>query len=201
MKKFMLTAVAVILLAGCRASGEEPEPRLAHAEDDVSRYERQVVRHNFPFPAGVIVVDQRAKLLYFILDEQNGDPRAVRYGIRVGRDGMRWSGIATIGRITKDPWWYPPREMIRRQPRLKEYASGMPPGPDNPLGAYALRLHVDGEYTLYNIHGTDVPDTIGRRVSSGCFGMLNRDIRHLAARVRVGTKVVVLPAEHDDRNL
>ena len=121
--------------------------------------------------------------LYYVL----GGGRAIRYGIGVGREGFTWSGVQTIVRKSEWPDWHPPQEMIERQPYLPRFMAG---GPGNPLGARALYLGG----TVYRIHGTNAPDTIGGQVSSGCIRMLNEDVIDLYARVNVGTKVVVLPA-------
>jgi lipoprotein-anchoring transpeptidase ErfK/SrfK len=132
---------------------------------------------------GSIVIDTPNTQLYYVL----GGGRAIRYGIGVGREGFTWSGVQTIVRKSEWPDWHPPQEMIERQPYLPRFMAG---GPGNPLGARALYLGG----TIYRIHGTNAPDTIGGQVSSGCIRMLNEDVIDLYARVNVGTKVVVLPA-------
>ncbi len=116
-----------------------------------------------------------------------GNGRAVRYGIGVGRDGFRWSGTQSVTRKAEWPDWTPPSEMVRRQPYLPRFVAG---GPNNPLGARALYL---GD-TIYRIHGTNAPETIGTRVSSGCIRMINADVIDLYSRVNVGTRVIVLPS-------
>jgi lipoprotein-anchoring transpeptidase ErfK/SrfK len=129
-----------------------------------------------------VIIDTPNTYLYYVL----GNGRAVRYGIGVGRDGFTWSGTQTIARKTEWPDWYPPAEMIARQPYLPRFVAG---GESNPLGARAMYLG----NSAYRIHGTNAPSTIGGRVSSGCIRMLNEDVVDLYERVSIGTKVVVLP--------
>jgi L,D-transpeptidase catalytic domain len=142
---------------------------------------RQVVHYVTPEAPGTIVIDPARTYLYFVL----GGGSAIRYGIGVGREGFTWSGIETIVRKAEWPDWYPPSEMIQRQPYLPRAMAG---GPGNPLGARALYLG----NTEYRIHGTNQPATIGRQVSSGCIRMLNADVIDLFDRVSLGAKVVVL---------
>ena len=115
-----------------------------------------------------------------------GGGRAIRYGVRVGRDGFTWTGVQKVSRKAEWPDWHPPTEMIERQPYLPRFMAG---GPGNPLGARAMYLGS----TVYRIHGTNQPSTIGKFVSSGCIGMLNEDVSDLFDRVKVGTRVVVMP--------
>lgn len=133
---------------------------------------------------GTIVVDTPDRFLYLVL----GQGKAIRYAIGVGREGFAWAGRVRITRKAEWPNWRPPKEMLARDPSLPEF---MPGGLDNPLGARALYLG----NTLYRIHGTDEPSTIGRFVSSGCIRMLNADVIDLYNRVSVGTRVVVLPSK------
>jgi lipoprotein-anchoring transpeptidase ErfK/SrfK len=144
---------------------------------------RQVVNYQTKEAPGTIVIDTANTYLYFVL----GDGRAMRYGIGVGRDGFTWSGTQKIAEKKEWPDWRPPAEMISRQPYLPRFVAG---GTHNPLGARALYLG----NTQYRIHGTNVPRTIGRRVSSGCIRMTNDDVTDLYSRANIGTKVVVLPA-------
>jgi lipoprotein-anchoring transpeptidase ErfK/SrfK len=143
---------------------------------------RQEVAFQTKEPAGTIVVDTPNTYLYYVL----GNGRAVRYGVRVGRDGFTWTGVQKITRKAEWPDWHPPTEMIERQPYLPRFMAG---GPGNPLGARAMYLGS----TVYRIHGTNQPSTIGKFVSSGCIGMLNEDVSDLFDRVKVGTRVVVMP--------
>jgi lipoprotein-anchoring transpeptidase ErfK/SrfK len=143
---------------------------------------RQEVAFATKEPAGTLVVDTPNTYLYYIL----GNGRAIRYGVRVGRDGFTWTGVQKITRKAEWPDWHPPTEMIERQPYLPRFMAG---GPGNPLGARAMYLGS----TVYRIHGTNQPSTIGKFVSSGCIGMLNEDVSDLFDRVKVGTRVVVMP--------
>ena len=134
---------------------------------------------------GTIVVDTGARYLYYVLP----DGKAQRYGVGVGREGFGWSGRVRVGRKAEWPTWTPPAEMRKRQPYLPV---SMPGGPDNPLGARALYLYDGGRDTLFRIHGSNEPWTIGHRVSSGCIRMRNEDVIELYGRVPVGARVVVL---------
>lgn len=145
------------------------------------QYLRQVVRYPTSERSGTIVVDTRAHFLYFVL----GDGRALRYGIGVARDGFEWTGTHRVTRKAEWPGWTPPAEMRKRQPGLPAHMEG---GPNNPLGARALYLGS----TLYRIHGTNEPWSIGQNVSSGCIRMTNADVVDLYGRVQLNTKVVVL---------
>ena len=131
---------------------------------------------------GTIVIDTGNTYLYYVL----GHGRAIRYGVGVGREGFTWSGVKTVSRKAEWPDWIPPAEMIARQPYLPRWIGG---GPGNPLGARAMYLGS----SIYRIHGTNDPSTIGKFVSSGCIRMTNEDVIDLFGRVNVGTKVVVLP--------
>jgi lipoprotein-anchoring transpeptidase ErfK/SrfK len=144
-------------------------------------YLRQVVQYPTSERSGTIVVDTRAHFLYFVL----GDGRALRYGIGVAKSGFEWSGTHQITRKAEWPSWTPPAEMLQRRPELPRHMEG---GPDNPLGARALYLGS----TLYRIHGTTEPWSIGQNVSSGCIRMTNADVIDLYDRVQLYTKVVVL---------
>ena len=145
------------------------------------RYLRQEVAYGGKEAPGTIVIDTPNHFLYLV----EGEGRAIRYGIGVGRPGFTWSGVHAISGKKEWPDWVPPDEMLRRQPYLPHFVAG---GPNNPLGARALYLGS----TLYRIHGSNEPWTIGQNVSSGCIRMRNADVIDLYERVRVGTKVVVL---------
>ena len=147
------------------------------------QFRRQIVPYATREPAGTIIVDTPNTYLYLVL----GDGQAMRYGIGVGREGFTWTGAERISRMSEWPDWHPPKEMIDRQPYLPRFMAG---GESNPLGARALYL---GK-TLYRIHGTNQPSTIGSFVSSGCIRLVNDDISDLYTRVQVGTRVVVLPS-------
>jgi len=150
-----------------------------------ARLQRQIVDYRSTEAPGTIIIDTPHTYLYFIL----GGDKAIRYGIGVGREGFTWSGVKTIERKMEWPDWIPPTDMLRRQPYLPRFMAG---GPGNPLGARAMYL----AGTVYRIHGTNAPDTIGQKVSSGCIRMLNEDVINLYQRAHVGTKVIVLPMNH-----
>jgi lipoprotein-anchoring transpeptidase ErfK/SrfK len=153
------------------------------------QFRRQVVDFKTKEAAGTIVVKPSQHFLYYVL----GDGKAIRYGIGVGREGFGWSGTVTIGRKAEWPTWTPPPEMVARErARGRILPASMAGGPNNPLGARALYLYRGGNDTLYRIHGTSEPWTIGLNVSSGCIRMLNKDVVDLYNRAKVGAKVVVL---------
>lgn len=163
-------------------------PALAYKKFD-RKYWRQVVDYDSSHPAGTIVVDPYGKFLYWTLP----GGKALRYGIGVGKAGFAWSGDAKVRVKRVWPLWRPPREMIARNPHLEKYwKDGYPRGPQNPLGARALDLWQGSVDTLYRIHGTKEPNSIGRSVSSGCIRMWNQDIMDLFERVPTHTNVVVL---------
>jgi len=165
---------------------------LAYAHEDqdqgveqAARFKRQVVNYPTHEAPGTIIIDTPHTYLYLVL----GNGRALRYGIGVGREGFAWAGVQTISKKAEWPDWTPPPEMLVRQPYLPRFMAG---GPGNPLGARAMYLGG----TEYRIHGTNAPETIGTRVSSGCIRLVNEDVIDLFGRVRVGAKVIVLPIEH-----
>ncbi|MEN3378616.1 MAG: hypothetical protein V7604_3971 [Hyphomicrobiales bacterium] len=145
------------------------------------RFEKQVVSYDGKHEPGTIVIDTPNRFLYLV--QENG--KAVRYGIGVGREGFRWSGVKSITRKAEWPDWTPPPEMLKRRPDLPRHMAG---GPENPLGARAMYLGS----SLYRIHGSNEPWTIGTAVSSGCIRMRNEDVTDLYERVKVGTKVIVI---------
>jgi lipoprotein-anchoring transpeptidase ErfK/SrfK len=144
--------------------------------------QRQVVDYPTAVAPGTIVIDTAHTYLYYVLS----DGKAIRYGIGVGRDGFAWSGSQAVTRKAEWPDWTPPQEMIARQPYLPRWVAG---GEGNPLGARAMYLGS----TVYRIHGTNAPETIGTKVSSGCIRLVNADVIDLYSRVTVGTQVIVLP--------
>jgi lipoprotein-anchoring transpeptidase ErfK/SrfK len=154
----------------------------AGAADVPANLRRQVVAYQTTEAPGTIVIDTPHTYLYLVL----GGGKAMRYGIGVGREGFTWSGVQSITRKQEWPDWIPPSEMVQRQPYLPRFMAG---GPGNPLGARAMYLG----NTVYRIHGTNAPTTIGHQVSSGCIRLVNEDVTDLYGRVNVGTKVVVLP--------
>jgi lipoprotein-anchoring transpeptidase ErfK/SrfK len=151
--------------------------------EPAERLRRRVIAYRTHEPAGTVIVDTPNTQLFYVL----GGGKAISYGIGVGREGFTWSGVQTIARKQEWPDWHPPQEMLERQPYLPRMMAG---GPGNPLGARALYLGS----TIYRIHGTNSPETIGGNVSSGCIRMLNQDVIDLYSRVHVGTRVVVLPS-------
>ena len=167
-----------------------PPVQAAPSEDEGSvvemprRLKRQVVNYATREAPGTIIIDTPNTYLYYVL----GNGQAIRYGIGIGRDGFTWSGTQTITKKAEWPAWTPPPEMIARQPYLPRHMAG---GPGNPLGARAMYLGG----TIYRIHGTNAPETIGTRVSSGCLRLTNEDVSDLYSRVNVGTKVIVLPMD------
>jgi lipoprotein-anchoring transpeptidase ErfK/SrfK len=155
-----------------------------------SLYRRQVVEFDGDEEPETIVVDPHEHFLYHVLE----GGQAMRYGVGVGRAGFAWSGDAEIRMKRRWPRWVPPREMVDRDKRAKKWVNGQPGGPENPLGARALYLFADGKDTLYRIHGTNEPGTIGKSVSSGCIRMPNEDVADLFDAVAIGTQVVVRAA-------
>jgi lipoprotein-anchoring transpeptidase ErfK/SrfK len=154
-----------------------------------ARLRRQVVSYATRETPGTIIIDTPNTYLYYVL----GGGQAIRYGIGVGREGFTWSGVQTITRKSEWPDWTPPPEMIARQPYLPRHMAG---GPGNPLGARAMYLGG----TIYRIHGTNAPGTIGTHISSGCLRLTNEDVSDLYSRVSIGTKVIVLPMDRRAEN-
>jgi lipoprotein-anchoring transpeptidase ErfK/SrfK len=149
---------------------------------------RKVVNYVSSERPGTIIIKTRERALYQIL----GSGRAMRYLVAVGKEGFSWSGTAQIGLKRVDPTWTPPAEMIKRKPEFQEWADGMPGGiPENPLGARAMYLYKGNRDTLFRIHGTNNPSSIGTAASSGCIRMLNHDVIQLYSKTPVGTKVIV----------
>jgi lipoprotein-anchoring transpeptidase ErfK/SrfK len=191
MIKFRHLICTMVAAAGLMASAQQSfaqkpdvgdQPGLI-ADDTVQldpEYRKTAVLYRTSEPAGTIIISTAERHLYLI----QGNGRALRYGIGVGRDGFQWQGLVNITRKAEWPDWTPPPEMIARQPYLPRFMAG---GPGNPLGARAMYLGT----TVYRIHGTNRPDTIGTAVSSGCFRLVNADVADLYERVPVGTKVII----------
>jgi lipoprotein-anchoring transpeptidase ErfK/SrfK len=154
------------------------------------KFRRQIVEYDGFEDPGTIVVDPAERLLYLVQD----DGTAIRFGVGVGRAGFAWHGDAYIGMKRKWPRWLPPEEMIVRDLKAAAWANGMPGGPGNPLGARALYLHNNGQDTLFRIHGTIEPHSIGKALSSGCIRMLNQDVAELFDLVPIKTRVIVRPS-------
>jgi lipoprotein-anchoring transpeptidase ErfK/SrfK len=190
---FILTAVSTISVpqVPAVASRDIEEPFRINSEDRQKlkqRFRRKRVSYRTSEQPGTIIINPYTKYLYLIL----GDGQAIRYGVGVGRQGFEWSGEAVIRRKAKWPRWTPPKEMVERDELAAKWANGMPGGPKNPLGARALYLFQGQVDTLYRIHGTFQPETIGKAVSSGCIRLINADVADLYERVQLGAKVVVI---------
>jgi lipoprotein-anchoring transpeptidase ErfK/SrfK len=184
----ILIGAFAIGLAGCVTTSE------ASREADPA-FARRLVTYAAREAPGTIVIDPGSHFLYLLLP----GGQAVRYGVGVGAEGFAWSGVASVHTKQQWPDWYPPAEMLERKPELKAHmvqlqsGLGMHGGPENPIGARALYLWQGNKDTLYRIHGTNEPWTIGQNVSSGCVRLTNDDVADLYDRTLVGTKVVVLP--------
>ena len=172
---------AQALLPSSAPTMEDVDPGVDHTSRELApELRRQSVSYRTEQPPGTIIVNTADRYLYLIM----GNGVALRYGIGVGRDGFQWGGTQKITLKREWPDWVPPPEMITRQPYLPRWMAG---GPGNPLGARAMNLGA----TVYRIHGTNAPETIGQAVSSGCFRLVNDDVTDLYSRVPVGTKVLV----------
>jgi lipoprotein-anchoring transpeptidase ErfK/SrfK len=191
MKQNLILAALLMTIAAAPAAaqrdvdmmslGDQPGyvPKTTEEQLDLV-FQRQPVYFRTTEKPGTIVVHTSERFLYLV----QGNNRAIRYGVGVGRDGFRWSGIHRISRKAEWPDWTPPSEMIARQPYLPRFMAG---GPGNPMGARALYIGA----TVYRVHGTNQPQTIGHAVSSGCFRLVNPDVIDLYERVPLGTKIVV----------
>jgi lipoprotein-anchoring transpeptidase ErfK/SrfK len=157
------------------------QPEAPSAQPQQSAVPREIVAYTGGQAPGTIIVSTKERRLYFVLPGN----QAVRYGVGVGRPGFEWSGTKTVSNKREWPAWTPPAQMLRRRPDLPRHMAG---GPDNPLGARAMYLGS----SLYRIHGSNEPDTIGQAVSSGCIRMTNEDVMDLYERVKVGTRVTVM---------
>lgn len=214
-RRLLLTGLFTTTLSGCVSTQGvtpsvtayapiEPPSIYAAARDgsfvipeiDISRIDekfwRRSVRYDTNERPGTLIVDTPNRYLYHV----SAGGRATRYGVGVGREGFEWSGRAIVAYKRAWPRWTPPESMIKRQPELRRYSAsngGMDPGLDNPLGARALYIHENGRDTLYRLHGTNEPDSIGKTVSSGCIRLLNQDVIHLAGAVAAGSSILVIP--------
>jgi lipoprotein-anchoring transpeptidase ErfK/SrfK len=183
---WMVVAAGGLMLSASQSQAQAPDvgdqPGLV-PDDNVEldpEWRKQVVYYRTNEAPGTIIISTKERHLYLI----QGNGRAIRYGIGVGREGFQWQGLLNITRKAEWPDWTPPPEMIARQPYLPRFMAG---GPGNPLGARAMYLGT----TVYRIHGTNQPNTIGTAISSGCFRLVNADVADLYDRVPVGTKVIV----------
>ena len=191
MIRYLLATILAVAMSAAWAHAQPRQQELAiedqpgyqpsRSEEQLGgALQRQLVFFRTAEPAGTVVVFTSQRFLYVV----QGNNRALRYGIGVGREGFQWAGLLKISRKAEWPDWTPPPEMIARQPYLPRFMAG---GPGNPMGARALYLGT----TIYRLHGTNQPQTIGHAVSSGCFRLVNDDIIDLYERVPIGTKVVV----------
>lgn len=171
------------------AQSAEPFPVAeSEAKKVPYKFQRREMAFKTPEPAGTIVVDPKRCFLYHVLE----GGQAMRYGVSVGKSSKAWTGEAVIKRMAKWPVWVPAPYHLEQIPSLAKYSSGMPGGPDNPMGARALYLYQGDVDTINRIHGSAKPSEIGSKKTAGCFGMLNIDVIHLYDRVVIGTRVVVL---------
>jgi lipoprotein-anchoring transpeptidase ErfK/SrfK len=191
-RRALITGVSALAASGLAGCASAPAPTRSTEIDPAFR--RKEVEYATREPRGTIVVDPSEHFLYFVQD----GGRAIRYGVGVGSEGYGWSGIAKVHDKQEWPDWYPTPEILQRRPEILPHltelqsGTGMAGGPDNPLGARALYLWQGKKDTLYRIHGTNEPWTIGKNVSSGCIRMVNDDVIDLYERTPVGTKVMVL---------
>jgi len=166
-----------------------PVVQVAQSKKPKPEFMRKKVRLTTDEKPGTIIIDTSTKYLYYV----EGKNRATRYGVGVGRDGFGWSGTVKVGRKAEWPDWRPPASMISRERRKgRNIPSYMKGGPNNPLGARALYLYKGGRDTIFRIHGTTQPWTIGQNMSSGCIRMMNKDVEHLYSRAGIGSKVIVI---------
>ena len=174
--------------SGCRSiySRYMPSDYSSYRVD--RQYRRKSVAYDGYEPAGTIVVNTYERYLYHV----EGGGRATRYGVAVGEEGLTLKGEASVGRKAEWPSWTPTASMIRRKPHLAQYAGGVEGGPNNPLGAAALYLYRGGQDTLFRLHGTNEPWSIGRAVSNGCVRLTNDDIVHLYNRTLIGARVIII---------
>ncbi|MGV8936375.1 MAG: L,D-transpeptidase [Allorhizobium sp.] len=162
---------------------------VAVQKQPADKFKRRVVRLTTDEKPGTIIIDTNNKFLYYV----EGNNRATRYGVGVGREGFGWSGVVKIGRKEEWPSWRPPAEMRRREAAKGHMLPVVQEGGiDNPLGARAMYLYKGGRDTIFRIHGTNQPWTIGLNMSSGCIRMMNKDVEHLYARADKGAKVIVV---------
>ncbi len=211
-----LAVSATLILAACSPEGvavvEQPAPAVAMdrvpadpshyaarsdgnrmiSSIDVADFHPELLKNEVAYETaeapGTVVIDTKGPFLYLV----QGEGRALRYGIAIGREGFGWTGTGTIARNAKWPTWTPPPEMIERDPKLEKWKDGMPGGETNPLGARALYIYFGDRDSGYRIHGTNQPRSIGYAASSGCFRMINQDVIDLYDRVERGAKVVVI---------
>ena len=188
-RRGLVVGSLAVMAAGCAQTvhQEQVVEPISPAFAMDPRYARQRVKYQSSENAGSIVVDTSDRFLYYV----EGDGWATRYGVGVGEQGLTLKGRASIGRKAEWPSWMPTAAMMKRKPRLSQYAGGVPGGPDNPLGARALYLYRDGRDTMFRLHGTNEPWTIGHAVSNGCIRMVNDDVIDLYDRTPLETSVLI----------
>lgn len=185
-------ALSTGLLSTPAWADQDPDDPFPLPPFDEKKLPKDFRRAVVPYPTrhwpGTIIINTGSRQLFLVLEGQ----QALRFGCAVGRDGFRWAGLADVGRKVMWPRWTPPKDMIERSPEKAKWKDGMPGGPENPLGARALYLFQNGGDTLYRIHGTNEPMSIGKNASSGCIRMLNQNVIELYRRTPVGSRVVVM---------
>jgi lipoprotein-anchoring transpeptidase ErfK/SrfK len=207
---FGAASLAGLTLSGCATMGDSTPATPTFSQYYIDMY-AALPNEKFPVPAvdltrlkpthfrtevddptgekpGTIVVNTADRYLYLV--EEGG--KAIRYGVGIGKEGFAWAGHGSINRKAEWPTWTPPAEMVKRDPNAAPWAKGMPGGIDNPLGARAMYIYTGGKDSLYRLHGSADPASIGEAVSSGCVRLINQDVIDLYSRVPVGTKVIVI---------
>jgi len=190
-RRVLLFGGMAAALSACSSTRQSPPQPIAPRMDSYPIdpiFRRQRVPYAGGEEPGTIIVNRDERFLYHV----EGDGWATRYGVGVGKEGRTLSGRATVGRKAEWPSWTPTANMMRREPRFLQYAGGVSGGLHNPLGARALYLYRNGRDTMYRLHGTNEPWSIGQAVSSGCIRLLNEDIIHLYDQVPVGTSVLII---------
>ncbi|MBP2238627.1 lipoprotein-anchoring transpeptidase ErfK/SrfK [Sinorhizobium kostiense] len=187
-RRMLMLGGLALLASGC-VSAERPRGSAIAARPRLDpRYRRQEVAYLGPEAPGTILVDTEQRFLYYV----QGGGSAIRYGIGVGEEGRTLKGRVRVGRKAEWPSWTPTENMMQRKPHLRQYAGGVSGGLHNPLGAAALYLYRGGQDTMFRLHGTNEPWTIGQAVSSGCIRLTNDDIVDLYSRAGVGTTVMIV---------
>ncbi len=202
-RTFTIAGLMAVGLAGCNSANQiaggfhDPSVSTQDAKylamlpryEPKAEFQRAQIDDPTGEAPGTVLIDSKAHYLYLVLPGK----KALRYGVATGAEAAGWTGVAVVGRKAEWPHWLPPSDMLARWPHLKPTvdAGGLPGGPDNPLGARAMYLFMGNRDTLYRIHGTNEPESIGHDVSSGCIRMVNMDAIDLYNRVKVGAKVIV----------
>ncbi|HXV30487.1 MAG TPA: L,D-transpeptidase [Sinorhizobium sp.] len=187
-RRTLIMGGLALLASGCSSTWQPPNSSVAARRRLDPRFRRQEVAYPGNEAPGTIVVDTEQRYLYYV----QGSGSAIRYGIGVGEEGRTLKGRVKVGRKAEWPSWTPTENMMRRKPHLRQYAGGVSGGLHNPLGASALYLYSGGRDTMFRLHGTNEPWTIGQAVSSGCIRLTNEDIVDLYSRAPVGTMVSII---------